>query len=637
MHISRVRIRGFRSSAESEIVCDFPGRFALLVGANNSGKTTVLDALYHAHRYRFPRLRRPSAAVLGPTPRYVRVESSFGDAGEIAETFGHSLQSQSLPPPSWEREFQRSMGQVAVRRGAAIDPDGLENLRAIYLPAHRNPIDELAHREAQILVELLRAEQQQAKGHRNLVDVRNRAASLLDQLTQADLIVSVERRIKSHLSALSAGVSDQHAFVGGQNIDDAYLARVLELMIGAVDERATAQRLELSGLGYVNLLHIAVTLAAIPDTSGGGGQSGLGTDLDDVVGAVPGELAPEPINVDGGGTAIEEGEQEGAADDVLDQAEAEAESDQDAFFPDMFHVTVVVEEPEAHLHPQLQYGLVRYLRKMTQARPELQLIISSHSGEIISACDPTEVVVMRQSPSGDRRAIPVDRIPFDDRDRTLRMARLHLDATRSGSLFSDRMVLVEGVTDAIVLRQLGIVWAGDDAHRRSFVDALTITVMGTKVGKWPVDLLATPDHEIVEKLAILRDSDTRTGPPPGLPTWITARDPVVRAFVSHPTLEPCLVPGNEDAMAASLGALGIEINEISAASIDQAFGTGPHRRRKAELALEFAGELEERRKDGGHVTIPDHIQELFHFLFEGTGEAEDPAEPLDTGQEDSEE
>ena len=46
-------------------------------------------------------------------------------------------------------------------------------------------------------------------------------------------------------------------------------------------------------------------------------------------------------------------------------------------------------------------------------------------------------------------------IPLPQKATTLRKARLHMDATRSAALFAQRMILVEGVSDAVVLRQLG--------------------------------------------------------------------------------------------------------------------------------------------------------------------------------------
>lgn len=611
-------VRGFRSAAAGDIVCEFPSRFSLLIGANNAGKTTVLDALYLAHPHRFPQLPRPSAAMLGPTPRDISVEYEY-DAVEPDGTLGKSLMNQALPAPSWQRELERNLGQIRATT-VAQEPAGFQSLRLIYLPAHRNPLDELARREAQILVELLRAQQQLESGHRNLVDIRDLAARLLDKLTRADLITSVERRIRTHLTALSVGVAPQYSFIGGQRVDDAYLARVLELLLGSIDDRGLAQRLEISGLGYVNLLHLAVTLAAIPDTSGGGGLAGAGAEADEAEAARGAEVdagdeaATDRPDAGAHPVPVDPTQQEMADDATLDQTDAEAEAEQDAFFPDEFHVTVVIEEPEAHLHPQLQYGLTRYLRRVTMSRPELQLIVSSHAGDIVAACEPTELVIIGRNFNGSRRSIIVGEIPFANPQHTMRMARLHLDGTRSAALFAERVVLVEGITDAVILRQLGAVWAEGDREKEGFIDALSITVIGTKVGPWSVELLATPGHEIAHRVAILRDSDAREGPPPPLPAWITAHGPVVRAFVSHPTLEPTLVPGNEAAVTDALNTMGITLESVSAATVDETF-RNENRGRKAEFALELAGEFAARGTTRATVQIAGHISALFDFLF----------------------
>ena len=225
----------------------------------------------------------------------------------------------------------------------------------------------------------------------------------------------------------------------GQVIDDVYLARVLELMLAVIEGRENARPLEVSGLGYVNLLHIAVTLAAIPDAA--------------IVRQAPADdnhVEPDGLSPEGEATnqpaSVEE------ADNLLRQARAERESEEDSFFPSApFHVTLVIEEPEAHLHPQLQHSLVRYLRRTALSRPELQVVLSSHAPDVITACDPEDVVLLRGGSDGRRIGRPIASLPLTGREEVLRKTRLHLDATRSSALFAERLLLVEGVTDAAVV------------------------------------------------------------------------------------------------------------------------------------------------------------------------------------------
>lgn len=628
MYLSRVRVRGLRGSVGYPLEVSLPGRFAVIAGANGGGKTTFSDAVYLGHSERFPYLPRHSAAALGSGERDIELTYKFEAEAAKEGPLGRQLQSQSgrsapgTVAAGWTRSLHRSMGGISTRVVTESASGVEDKILLVHLPAWRNPLDELSRREARVLVELLRAQQQNRGRGRDLSDLRAHASGLLEQLATHEVLNGLEARLGEKLRSLSAGVSRNWPYIRGQVVDDRYLARVLELMLATIEGRVDALPLEVVALGYVNLLHIAVVLAAIPDAT----QMAAAAAEAQPAEAQPADSASQqavPPTV-----PPEDGLEE--ADLLLAQARAESESVEDSFFPDSpFHVTLLIEEPEAHLHPQLQHSLVRYLRRQVELRPELQVVLSSHASDIITSCDPTELVIIRR----DKRGYPVSRavanIPLTARDEVLRKARLHLDASRSASLFADRVLLVEGVTEAAVLRELGWAWAGDDEDKQTFIDALSIVPMGTKVGPWAVRLLATRDQELCGRVAVLRDSDKEFDERPEPPKWASDHDPdVLLVEHSHPTLEPQLTELNPHHIELALRDIGLDVPEgFGPQAVRDIFRgkhkhdgetvkAGPGASRKGEFAEALAGRLRDARYEGSNdVHVPAPYVSIFEFLY----------------------
>ncbi len=438
---------------------------------------------------------------------------------------------------------------------------------------------------------------------------------MLSSLIKHPLVGNVEDRIAENLRIISGGVHEHHAFVGTQTVDDTYLARVFEMLVGLLPDRGEARRLQVSSLGYVNLLHIAVTLAGIPDAGS--------TPLPDE----PQEGADDETS---SSSEASDGELADAARERLAQTAEAADADADSFYPELFHATVLIEEPEAHLHPQLQYGLIRYLRRLVDDRPDIQVIVTTHSADLAAACDPEELVVVRKDAENRTLSRRVADLPVKEalKIQLFQQTRLHLDATRSAALFADRVLVVEGVTEASILRLLGRAWAGDDATQVGFVDALSILPVGHKVGQWPIRLLATPGHELATRVAAVADTDLRGTPlpDPQPPAWHSKLDgSSARFFWSQPTLEPSLVEGNEELIERAF--LGCKLNApdpVTADAVDQFFVS--QSRHKGKFALALALELD---KSLGTVVVPTHIADMFAWLYDGTEPASTPADDTD--------
>jgi putative ATP-dependent endonuclease of OLD family len=223
--------------------------------------------------------------------------------------------------------------------------------------------------------------------------------------------------------------------------------------------------------------------------------------------------------------------------------------------PDAAYKALIVEEPEAHLHPQLQAVLLEYLQAIetppSDQKP-VQVFVTSHSPHFASIAKLDSLACLYQASDKIGAFFPREVVFGGKKKEKLQR---YLDVTRADLFFARRLILVEGTAE------------------RFLVDALA-SKLGLKLRQQSVSVLSTEglnfdcfaplfgDTAIPIRVAILTDSDTAGYPKLGDATTLSAtataisalKNSCVQPFFAQKTLEYDLAlhPENRTAMLNAL-------------------------------------------------------------------------------------
>ena len=114
---------------------------------------------------------------------------------------------------------------------------------------------------------------------------------------------------------------------------------------------------------------------------------------------------------------------------------------------------LVVEEPEAHLHPQRQLRLMQFLQEHTEMQREngqqLQVVITTHSPNLASAIKLENMILLDS-----RRAFSLHSDVTELEASDYRFLARFLDATKANLFFARGVVMVEGDGENVLLPTL---------------------------------------------------------------------------------------------------------------------------------------------------------------------------------------
>lgn len=575
MKLTALKANGYRNLDGTYVL---PAPLAVLVGENNAGKSNVIDAL---------------RIVLEP-------ESEPGPGGRLwPEDFAHDGRGAS-PTTELDLEVQLAdlseaeqarmvtclapslgAGCARLRLHARLRPDNRvvvqwfggdsahpeverharEGVRFAYLHPLRDAAADLRPGRQNRLVDLLAALATEGDRDRIVAEAENAN----EAIGKIPAVEAAKGKIAERLLAMTGSGRFR------QQTDLAFADPRFERVVSALRARiGQFEALEMAenGLGFNNLLYMAVLLAAIAD-------------------------APD----------------DGALRLLL------------------------VEEPEAHLHPQLQDLLMRFLED--QAGGPTQVLVTSHSPNFASSARVERLVVLARAP-GD--LTPVARAPrdFGLSEKQLGHLRRFLDVTKASLFFARAVVLVEGVSEQLLLPAI--------AHRLglSLVDNGVSVIDIGGVAFPPFTDLFGPE-KLPYRLAVISDADGQ----PSAEDLAGAEDSLspraealaaragdnIRVRLAPNTLEWALVAaGNVEIVLDALAAVKPRVAERLREEVDSLepeAAADPILGAIKDVKGRFAQELAELLADEEReFVVPDFLRESIEWVTEPS-----PADAEDTPEE----
>jgi putative ATP-dependent endonuclease of the OLD family len=234
---------------------------------------------------------------------------------------------------------------------------------------------------------------------------------------------------------------------------------------------------------------------------------------------------------------------------------------------------VGIEEPEAHLHPHLQEHLAKNIE--FQANDKMQIILTSHSTHITSKLDLENTVVLFRNSHNEINSHYIlegfegvgknGKISEDAASKKhKRYLSKYLDATKSTLLFGRKMILVEGISEQILIPRFFEIFTKKN-DRKTTLESIGCTVVNVNSVAFChflelVKNSKTDKENFYIKTLILTDKDTnhvdKDGNPIGradsLKSIYDDEDTILVQITQTSTFEIDLIEANKSGESKSI-------------------------------------------------------------------------------------
>ncbi|MNQ54701.1 hypothetical protein D3C85_687740 [compost metagenome] len=307
-----------------------------------------------------------------------------------------------------------------VSKSSQFDPELLDLIQCIYLPPLRDAESKLSHgrqsRLSKLLKALNRKELVQCKKAGTLHPLEEKVKEFNSSLaTDTSLsIKDANKLITENLTMAIGHHFGQNTSIQFAETDFTKIAESLTLLFFpnlSIDDQELFRSLSQNSLGYNNLLYIASILAEL--------------------------------------TLDEEGEGQ-----------------------PLFKM-LLIEEPEAHLHPQLQIRLLNHLKSVAEKNKNVQVIVTTHSTVLASSVNIESIIHLSKS----RNPIATPLRACGLRQNSSQFINRWLDVTKSNLLFASGVILVEGIAEQMLIPAIAKIVLKGQAEGKNSLENLGVSTI----------------------------------------------------------------------------------------------------------------------------------------------------------------